>query len=102
MLLATLKSPAVASCHTPVAIAAAVSWLVTVVVVLTRFTVPTVMPSSTTFDWAMHSSDTPQPTAEATLEADLTVMAAAFATGIGGKIGRYPVSTEAAAPALTP
>jgi hypothetical protein len=32
----------------------------------------------------MHSSDTPHATAEATLEADFTVIAAPFATGIGG------------------
>ena len=32
-LLAAVKSPAVASCHTPVAMAAAVSWFVTVVTV---------------------------------------------------------------------
>jgi hypothetical protein len=35
MLLAVVKSPAVASCQTPVAIAAAVSWFVTVVTVAT-------------------------------------------------------------------
>jgi hypothetical protein len=77
MELAAVKSPAVASCQTP-SQSEPVSWFVTVV------TVPTATPSSTTLLWLMHSSDTPHETADATLDADFTVIAAAFATGIGG------------------
>jgi hypothetical protein len=51
-------------------------------------TVPTAMPSSTTFDCAMHSSEMSVASAPA-LSAVFTEMRCPLATGIGGKIGRY-------------